>query len=173
MKWRACEKQAPNELNLQICHTHHNFITSEDWVRGRKRSKWTKAEVISRREPVGVYLSGDVKMVLVDTKSFLFGCGTLKISLQTENHLNGWLSVEIHLWRIHWCFDRRPQRRGGTVDVSPERWWYTTETDNASNRMGTVAWTPGYMWKAYMESNHKQVAKGKLIQQWGLVAGES
>lgn len=32
-------------------------------------------------------------MVLVDTKSFLFGHGTLKISLQTENHLNGWLSV--------------------------------------------------------------------------------
>ena len=42
-----------------------------------------------------------------------------------------------------------------------------------SNRMGTVAWKPGYMWKAYIESNHKQVAKGKLIQQWGLVAGES
>lgn len=36
-------------------------------------------------------------MVLVDTKSFLFGHGTLKISLQTENHLNGWLSVVIHL----------------------------------------------------------------------------
>ena len=33
-------------------------------------------------------------MVLVGTKSFLFGHGTLKISLQTENHLNGWLSVE-------------------------------------------------------------------------------
>ena len=36
-------------------------------------------------------------MVLVDTKSFLFGHGTLKISLQAENHLNGWLSVVIHL----------------------------------------------------------------------------
>ena len=33
-------------------------------------------------------------MVLVDTKSFLFGHGTLKMSLQTENHLNGWLSVK-------------------------------------------------------------------------------
>ena len=32
-------------------------------------------------------------MVLVDTKSFLFGHGTLKISLQTDIHLNGWLSV--------------------------------------------------------------------------------
>ncbi len=29
-------------------------------------------------------------MVLVDTKSFLFGHGTLKMSLQTENHLKGY-----------------------------------------------------------------------------------
>lgn len=36
-------------------------------------------------------------MVLVDTKSFLFDYGTLKISLQTEKFLNGSLSVGIHL----------------------------------------------------------------------------
>ena len=46
---------------------------------------------------MGVHPSGDTKIVLVDIKSFLFGCGTLRISLQTENHLNGWLSVERHL----------------------------------------------------------------------------
>lgn len=57
----------------------------------------TNAEVVSRREPARVHLSGDARMVLVDIKSFLSGRGTLKISLQTENHLNGWLSVAIHL----------------------------------------------------------------------------
>lgn len=49
-------------------------------------------------------------MVLVDTKSFLFGHGTLKISLQTENHLNGWLSVVIH-------FDEESGKRGTGIEV--------------------------------------------------------
>ena len=159
-------KDNKKRLNFQICHAHHNSIASRDWAHGRKRNEWANTEVISRGEPVRVHPSGDARMVLVDTKSFLFGHGTLKISLQTENHLNGWLSVVIHLWTICWCFDRQPRCRGRTVDASPERWWfYTAETDNTSSRMGAAAWTPGYMWKAYMESNHKWVAKGKISQR--------
>lgn len=50
-----------------------------------------------KRELVGVHLNGDVRMMLVDIKNFLFGRGTLEISLQTEKFLNGSLNVVIHL----------------------------------------------------------------------------
>ena len=54
-------------------------------------------EVVSKRELVGVHLNGDARMMLVDIKNFLFGHGTLKISLQTEKFLNGSLNIVIHL----------------------------------------------------------------------------
>ena len=134
-------KDNKKRLNFQICHAHHNSIASRDWAHGRKRNEWANAEVISRGEPVRVHPNGDARIVLVGTKSFLFGHGTLKISLQTENHLNGRLNVVIHLWTIYWCFDRQSRCRGRTVDASPERWWfYTAETDSTSSRMGAAVW---------------------------------
>lgn len=36
-------------------------------------------------------------MMLVDIKNFLFGRGTLEISLQIEKFLNGSLNIVIHL----------------------------------------------------------------------------
>ena len=102
-------------LSLQICHTHHNFGATGNWVHSRKNDITVMIGAVSRGEPIWAVLHGDMQTRLVDCECLLYPVMArytyryrLKIILTND-------------WAWKHVYDRFPNGSIGGLDAEEEQ----------------------------------------------------